>query len=63
MGLSGFGVDFVRWHVGFLGLPDKSPAHGINKLGAKCRVCQVFIGVESLGELGANQNRNGATPG
>ena len=43
---------FVGLFVGFLGLPDNGQASGINKLGAKCRVCRVFIGVESPGEIG-----------
>ena len=34
-------------YVGFLGLPDKSRGCSLNKLAAKCRVCQVFIGGES----------------
>ena len=49
--LSGFWRQFVGLFVGFLGLPDNGQASGINKLGAKCRVCRVFIGVERTQEF------------
>jgi hypothetical protein len=46
-------MEFVGLLVGFLGLPDKSQGCSLNKLAAKCRVCRVFIGVESPGEFAA----------
>jgi hypothetical protein len=54
---------FVGVYIGFLDLPDKSQRSGINTLAAKCRVCRVFIGVESPGEIEnfdppRNQNRS-----
>ena len=59
--LSGFGVDFVGLFVEFSRLPDKDRTLGLNKLGAKCRVCRVYLGGESPGEVG-NQNRYRASP-
>ena len=53
--LSVFWRQFVGLHVGLLGLPDKSQPCGINKLGAKCRVCRVFIGGERPGAFGGRK--------
>lgn len=49
--LSGFHLEFVGFHVGFLGLPDKHHPNEINCLGCVCRVCRVLSGEESSGEI------------
>jgi hypothetical protein len=53
--LSGFLGQFVGFVVGFLGLPDTHLISVINDLEANCRVCRVFLGVESSGEFRANK--------
>jgi hypothetical protein len=50
--LSGFRTEFVGLLVGFLELPDKQWVNEFNNLRAICRVCRVFLGVESAGEIG-----------
>ena len=54
--LSGFLGQFVGFVVGFLGLPDTHLICVINELEANCRVCRVFLGVESSGEFGERKN-------
>ena len=53
--LSGFLGQVVGFVVGFLGLPDTHLIRIINELEANCRVCRVFLGVESSGEFRADK--------
>jgi hypothetical protein len=57
--LSGFWRQFVGLFVGFLGLPDKDRTRSLNKLDAKCRVCRVFMGVESPRGFGGRKKALG----
>ena len=54
--LSGFPGQFVGFLVGFLDLPDTHLICVINELEVICRVCRVFLGVESSGEFGERKN-------
>jgi hypothetical protein len=48
--MSGFALENVGFDVRFLGLPDNSSLFGISQLSTSCRVCRVFMRVESAGE-------------
>lgn len=48
-----FWGQFVGFHVGFLGIPDTHLISAISELEVICRVCRVFLGVESSGEFRA----------
>ena len=51
-----FPGQYVGFLVGFLGLPDPHLISVINELEVICRVCRVFLGVESSGEFGERKN-------
>src|ERR1035437_9724139 len=59
--LSGFLGQFVGFVVGFLRLPDIHLISVINELKANCRVCRVFLGVESSSKFRANKKHQEAT--
>src|ERR1017187_10648777 len=50
--MSGFQERNVGFDVGKYRLPDKHQACVMKSLATNCRVCRVFIGVESPGEMG-----------
>jgi hypothetical protein len=60
--MSGFPLSLVGSPVGFWSVPDIDASRTINSLRGKCRVCRVFIEVESVCEGQSELCQTGTSP-